>query len=61
MEMYESDFDDADDEDQATDRKLLIGVTERFLEERDVSTAEVRRMVCTCLPLVCLLVCLCSF
>ena len=42
VEMYESDFDDdANDVVQATDRKLLIGVTERFFEERDVSTAEV--------------------
>lgn len=39
--MYESDFDDADDVVIATDRKLMIGITERFLEERDVSTATV--------------------
>lgn len=39
VEMYESDFDDTDGIVQATDRKLLIGITESFLEERDVSTA----------------------
>lgn len=41
VEMYESDFEDADDVVIATDRKLMIGITERFLEERDVSTATV--------------------
>lgn len=39
--MYESDFDDIDGIVQATDRKLLIGITESFLEERDVSTTSV--------------------
>ena len=41
VEMYESDFDDTDGVVPATDRKLLIGITESFLEERDVSTASV--------------------
>lgn len=41
VEMYESDFDDADDAVQAADRKLFIGITERFLEERDMSTGTV--------------------